>query len=131
MQLPSAEECDALIHDKKLTAIVYFLDETFEELTYDVTTTILEAVEQLAGIIKLQNYTTFTLYESRRVRCGQQISSSQASPAVYSGSSPGHQQHEEQIATCSTLPEANCSSSTLCCYMHQQSCIYWRFKSQA
>lgn len=71
MQLPSADECDALIHDRKLTAIVYFLDETFEELTYDVTTTVLEAVEQLAGIIKLQNYTTFTLYESRRVcrRC--------------------------------------------------------------
>ncbi len=68
-QLPSADECDALIHDRKLTAIVYFLDETFEELTYDVTTTVLEAVEQLAGIIKLQNYTTFTLYESRRVRC--------------------------------------------------------------
>ena len=69
LQLPSADECDALIHDRKLTAIVYFLDETFEELTYDVTTTVLEAVEQLAGIIKLQNYTTFTLYESRRVRC--------------------------------------------------------------
>lgn len=69
VQLPSADECDALIHDRKLTAIVYFLDETFEELTYDVTTTVLEAVEQLAGIIKLQNYTTFTLYESRRVRC--------------------------------------------------------------
>ncbi|KAL3130979.1 hypothetical protein ABBQ38_000302 [Trebouxia sp. C0009 RCD-2024] len=64
--LPSADECDALIHERKLTAIVYFLDETFEELTYDVTTTVLEAVEQLAGIIKLQNYTTFTLYESRR-----------------------------------------------------------------
>ena len=67
LQLPSADECDALINDRKLTAIVYFLDETFEELTYDVTTTVLEAVEQLAGIIKLQNYTTFTLYESRRV----------------------------------------------------------------
>ena len=75
VQLPSAEECDALIHDRKLTAIVYFLDETFEELTYDVTTTILEAVEQLAGIIKLQNYTTFTLYESRRVCCCLDISS--------------------------------------------------------
>ena len=69
VQLPSADECDALIHERKLTAIVYFLDETFEELTYDVTTTVLEAVEQLAGIIKLQNYTTFTLYESRRVSC--------------------------------------------------------------
>lgn len=67
LQLPTAEEIDALVHDRKLTAIVYFLDETFEELTYDVTTTVLEAVEELAGIIKLQNYTTFTLYESRRV----------------------------------------------------------------
>lgn len=67
LQLPTAEEIDALVHERKLTAIVYFLDETFEELTYDVTTTVLEAVEELAGIIKLQNYNTFTLYESRRV----------------------------------------------------------------
>ena len=40
--------------DRKLNAIVFFLDETFEELAFDVTTTVLEAVEQLAGIIKLQ-----------------------------------------------------------------------------
>lgn len=40
--------------DRKLNTIVFFLDETFEELAYDVTTTVLEAVEQLAGIIKLQ-----------------------------------------------------------------------------
>ena len=32
-----------------------------------MTTTVLEAVEQLAGIIKLQNYTTFTLYECKKV----------------------------------------------------------------
>ena len=28
--------------------------------------TVLEAVEQLAGMIKLQNYSTFTLFECRR-----------------------------------------------------------------
>ncbi|KAK9815534.1 hypothetical protein WJX72_005298 [[Myrmecia] bisecta] len=64
--LPTPEEIDALLAGKKLTAIVFFLDETFEELSYDVTTTVLEAVEELAGIIKLQNYTTFTLYECRK-----------------------------------------------------------------
>ena len=40
--------------DRKLNTIVFFLDETFEELAFDVTTTVLEAVEQLAAIIKLQ-----------------------------------------------------------------------------
>lgn len=53
-QLPSTEELDAVFADRKLNTIVFFLDETFEELAFDVTTTVLEAVEQLAGIIKLQ-----------------------------------------------------------------------------
>jgi hypothetical protein len=46
-QLPSLDEIDALLGARKLTCIVYFLDETFEELQYDVTTTVLEAVEQV------------------------------------------------------------------------------------
>lgn len=54
VQLPSTEELEALFADRKLNSIVFFLDETFEELAFDVTTTVLEAVEQLAGIIKLQ-----------------------------------------------------------------------------
>ena len=54
MQLPSTEELEALFADRKLNTIVFFLDETFEELAFDVTTTVLEAVEALAGIIKLQ-----------------------------------------------------------------------------
>lgn len=45
---------------------MFFLDECFEELAFDVSTTVLEAVEQLAGIIKLQNYNTFTLFECRK-----------------------------------------------------------------
>lgn len=64
-QLPSTEEIEALLADRRLNTIVFFLDETFEELAYDVATTVLEAVEQLAAIIKLQNYNTFTLFESR------------------------------------------------------------------
>jgi hypothetical protein len=67
VQLPSVEEIEALLADRKQTAIVFFLDETFEELEYDATTTVLEAVEFLAGVIKLQNYQTFTLYECRKV----------------------------------------------------------------
>ncbi|PNW82236.1 hypothetical protein CHLRE_06g278125v5 [Chlamydomonas reinhardtii] len=64
--LPQIEEIEALLNGRQLQAIVFFLDETFEELTYDVTTTVLEAVEQLASLIKLQNYTTFTLFECRK-----------------------------------------------------------------
>ena len=54
LQLPATEELDALFATRRLVTIVSFLDETFEELSYDVTTTVLEAVEQLAGVIKLQ-----------------------------------------------------------------------------
>lgn len=43
-----------MFSDRKLTTIVFFLDETFEELEYDLTSSVLEAVEQVAGIIKLQ-----------------------------------------------------------------------------
>jgi hypothetical protein len=64
--LPSFEEIDAALKNQHPQTIVFFLDETFEELKYDITTTVLEAVEQLASIIKLQHYTTFTLFESRK-----------------------------------------------------------------
>eukprot|EP00884_Botryococcus_braunii_P012518 jgi/Botrbrau1/21267/Bobra.39_2s0057.2 len=64
--LPSIEEIDALLTSRRLTAIVFFLDETFEEILFDISTTVLEAVEQLAHVIKLENYQTFTLFECRR-----------------------------------------------------------------
>eukprot|EP00775_Hariotina_reticulata_P011897 gene11897-12041_t len=64
--LPSVEEISAHLCGSKLTTIVFFLDETFEEVAYDITTSISEAVAQLAGLINLQNYQTFTLYEAVR-----------------------------------------------------------------
>ncbi|KAK9831534.1 hypothetical protein WJX81_006588 [Elliptochloris bilobata] len=64
--VPGPEEIEALLAGRKQTTIVFFLDETFEELEYDATTTVLEAVEFLARVIKLQNFTTFTLYECRK-----------------------------------------------------------------
>lgn len=65
--LPSAEEIGCLATGQSLTCIVFFLDETFEELTYEMTTTVSEAMKQLADIIKLQNYQTFTLFECRKM----------------------------------------------------------------
>jgi len=61
-QLPTSEEVLAHLSSRKLSVLVFFLDETFEEVSYDVTTTVLEAVEQVAGIIRLQAYSTFTLF---------------------------------------------------------------------
>ena len=69
MQLPTLEEIEAMLTGRKQMAIVFFLDETFEELEFDATSTVLEAVEYLAGVIKLQSYQTFTLYECRKVSC--------------------------------------------------------------
>eukprot|EP00210_Caulerpa_lentillifera_P006575 g6280.t1 len=65
--LPSAEEIGCLATGQKLTCIVFFLDETFEELTYEMTTTVSEAMKQLAEIIRLQNYQTFTLFECQKL----------------------------------------------------------------
>ncbi len=43
--IPTQEEIEALLSGKKLTTIAFFLDETFEEVSYDMTTTVSDAVE--------------------------------------------------------------------------------------
>lgn len=68
--IPGREEIEALLTGKKLTTIVFFLDETFEEITYEMATTVADAVEELAGIIKLSAYSSFSLFECRKVVTG-------------------------------------------------------------
>lgn len=68
LQLPIAEEIEAMLADRFLTTIVFFLDETFEEVSFDICTSVQESTEQLAATIKLQNYATFTLFDCRKVR---------------------------------------------------------------
>ncbi|KAF8409844.1 hypothetical protein HHK36_002362 [Tetracentron sinense] len=65
--IPGREEIESLLTGKKLTTIVFFLDETFEEITYDMATTVVDAVEELAGVIKLSAYSSFSLFECRKV----------------------------------------------------------------
>lgn len=64
------QEIDALFKGVKQNCVVYFLDETFEELAYDASTTVMEAVEALAGQIKLENYQTFSLFAVQKVGGG-------------------------------------------------------------
>jgi hypothetical protein len=66
--LPEMSELDASLKGARQTCIVFFLDQTFEELAYDSATTVAEAAEALAAQIKLQNYTTFTLFAAQRAR---------------------------------------------------------------
>ncbi|KAL6959761.1 Kinesin-like protein KIN-14E [Sarracenia purpurea var. burkii] len=68
--IPGREEIEALLIGKKLTTIVFFLDETFEEITYGMATTVADAVEELAGIIKLSAFSSFSLFECRKVVAG-------------------------------------------------------------
>nr|CAD1822905.1 unnamed protein product [Ananas comosus var. bracteatus] len=72
--IPAREEIEALLTGKKLTTIVFFLDETFEEITYDMATTVADAVEELARIIKLSVYSSFSLFECRKVVSGSKSS---------------------------------------------------------
>ncbi|CAL5197355.1 unnamed protein product [Lathyrus oleraceus] len=65
--IPGREEIEALLTGIKLTNVVFFLDETFEEITYDMSTTVADAVEELAGLIKLSTYSSFSLFECRKV----------------------------------------------------------------
>ncbi|KAI0496463.1 hypothetical protein KFK09_022780 [Dendrobium nobile] len=48
LTIPAREEIEALLIGKKLTTIVFFLDETFEEITYDMTTTVGDAVQWIS-----------------------------------------------------------------------------------
>ncbi|KAH1206028.1 Kinesin-like protein KIN-14E [Glycine max] len=68
--IPGREEIEALLTGRKLTTIVFFLDETFEEITYDMSTTVANAVEELAGLIKLSTYSSFSLFECRKEYIG-------------------------------------------------------------
>ncbi|KAK4789906.1 hypothetical protein SAY86_017210 [Trapa natans] len=68
--IPGREEIEALLTGRKLTTIVFFLDETFEEITYDMASTVADAVEELAGIIKLSAHSSFSLFECRKVVTG-------------------------------------------------------------
>ncbi|XWS42262.1 hypothetical protein CRYUN_Cryun17cG0152800 [Craigia yunnanensis] len=72
--IPAREEIEAILTNRKLTTIVFFLDETFEEITYDMATTVSDAVEELASIIKLSAYSSFSLFESRKVVTGSKSS---------------------------------------------------------
>ncbi|XP_010555137.1 PREDICTED: kinesin-like protein KIN-14E isoform X2 [Tarenaya hassleriana] len=72
--IPGREEIEALLTARKLTTIVFFLDETFEEIWYDMATTVSDAVEELAGTIKLSAFSSFSLFECRKV-----VSSSKSS----------------------------------------------------
>ncbi|XP_042494807.1 kinesin-like protein KIN-14I isoform X2 [Macadamia integrifolia] len=68
--IPGREEIEALLTGRKLTTIVFFLDETFEEITYDLATTVADSVEELAGIIRLSAHSSFSLFECRKVVTG-------------------------------------------------------------
>lgn len=48
LTIPAREEIEALLTGKKLRTIIFFLDETFEEITYDMTTTVADTVQVLA-----------------------------------------------------------------------------------
>ncbi|XVF59911.1 hypothetical protein PTKIN_Ptkin07bG0313700 [Pterospermum kingtungense] len=72
--IPAREEIEAILTNRKLTTIVFFLDETFEEITYDMATTVSDAVEELASIIKLSAYSSFSLFECRKVVTGSKSS---------------------------------------------------------
>ena len=68
--IPLVEELEALTapQQSKPTVIVFFLDETFEELYYDASTSVADAVEQIATKIGLRNFETFRVFECYRLR---------------------------------------------------------------
>ncbi|XP_058092096.1 kinesin-like protein KIN-14I [Magnolia sinica] len=64
------EEIEALLTGRKLTTIVFFLDEMFKEITYNMASTVADAIKEVAGIIKLSAPSSFNIFESRKVVTG-------------------------------------------------------------
>eukprot|EP00210_Caulerpa_lentillifera_P004590 g4380.t1 len=62
--LPSLDEIHVLLTNNRMKMNVYFLDGSFEELFYNISTTVIDAVEHIAQIIDLENYQTFSLFKS-------------------------------------------------------------------
>lgn len=46
-KIPGRDEIKALLIGKQLNTTVFFLDETFEEITYGIATTVADAIEVL------------------------------------------------------------------------------------
>ncbi|KAJ7555016.1 hypothetical protein O6H91_05G018800 [Diphasiastrum complanatum] len=70
LTLPTQEEIEAFLTGRRLMAVIYFLDETFSEISYGMTTTVIGAVEEVAARIKLSTPNSFGLFELRQVGTG-------------------------------------------------------------
>lgn len=60
--IPGREEIEALLTGRKLTTIVFFLDETFEEITYDMATTVADAVEVIYPLSRFYSHLDYVLF---------------------------------------------------------------------
>ncbi|KAL0643368.1 hypothetical protein Bca4012_041658 [Brassica carinata] len=116
---PGREEIEALLTGRKLTTIVFFLDETFEEISFDMATTVSDAVEELAGTIKLSAFSSFSLFECRKA-----VSSSKSSDS-------GNLQHDYLLGN---YPVGRDDAAQLCALQilvgigfvnSPESCIDW------
>ncbi|CAI7779795.1 unnamed protein product [Closterium sp. NIES-54] len=64
--VPTVDELLALMTGRALKTMVFFLDDTFEEVGYDASTTAAEILESVASSIRLEEFQTFGLYEHRK-----------------------------------------------------------------
>ncbi|CAI5505647.1 unnamed protein product [Closterium sp. Naga37s-1] len=64
--IPTVDELLALMTGRALKTMVFFLDDTFEEVGYDASTTAAEILESVATSIRLEEFQTFGLYEHRK-----------------------------------------------------------------
>ncbi|KAL0906305.1 hypothetical protein M5K25_024788 [Dendrobium thyrsiflorum] len=67
LTFPARHEMEALLTGEKLKTMVFFLDETFEEIMYDMSTMVSDAIQELASLINLSTFSSFSLFECRKV----------------------------------------------------------------
>ena len=69
---PTDEEVASLRAGTPLSAVAFFLDDTFEELQYGAGMSVGEAGEALAKLVGLQNGATFALFEHRTLEASSE-----------------------------------------------------------
>lgn len=63
--VPTLEEINSYLTGQCLKTILFFMDGTYEEVSYSLNTTVLDAVQQISHLVKLENHKGFTFYEHR------------------------------------------------------------------
>lgn len=67
LTFPACEEIEAHLTCKKVKTVIFFVDDTSTDVMYDMTTTVFDSIQELASLINLSTFSSFSLFECRQI----------------------------------------------------------------